>query len=374
MQYSSLLRRALGPVVWTGLIVVGATLSATSAVGQPTLTTPPPPPPSPSGGFQRPPAAQDFGRYRLGPGDTLLVNVVRFPDLSVEGTVDVEGNIFVPLVGAISVQGLTIPQARNQIRLALDRYIINPQVDLVLVNQRAVRVSILGEVVRPGAYPLENAQLSAALVEAGGTTSYADLRRVRVRRISESGAAIERTIDLYSPLLSSSSLPELQLEDGDTLVVPALTVENRHNYDSNLVARTNLAQTEIRIRVLDYSASRGGGNVRGQALSIVTLPNGSTFLDAIATVSPNPDTASLGSIALVRFDPAEGNATTQELSARQGLRGDASQNPVLQHNDVIIVGRNTIGRVLYGLNTITQPFRDVAGFLLFFDTLDRVSD
>ncbi len=331
----------------------------------------PPPPRIPQ--FERPVAPAEFGRYRLGAGDAVFVNVLRFPDLSLQGMLDVEGNLFIPLVGAVNLQGATIPEARNRIQVALDRFIINPEVDVILVAARPVRVTVLGEVASPGAYVLDTAQLSTALITAGGTTGSADLRRVRVRRTAATGAA-ERTIDLFSPLVSASGLPDLRLEDGDTLVVPALTSETRSDYNAALVARSNLAQPEISVRVLDYSASRGGGNVRGDAMSLVTLPSGSTFIDAIATISPNPDTASFRSVALIRFDPGDERAIALRLNARDALRGDTSQNPLLQHNDVIIVGRNLVGRVLSGLNTFAQPFRDVVGFLLFFDALDRATD
>jgi polysaccharide export outer membrane protein len=49
--------------------------------------------------------------------------------------------------------------------------------------------------------------------------------------------------------------------------------------------------------------------------------------------------------------------------------GDISQNVPLQNNDVIVVGRNLIARLTYALSTFTQPFRDVLGFVLFFDSL-----
>ena len=86
-------------------------------------------------------------------------------------------------------------------------------------------------------------------------------------------------------------------------------------------------------------------------------------------ISPNPDTANLSEIALVRFDPQQGRAVTQELNARTALRGDMSQNPPLEDNDVIIVGRNFISQFTQAINTFTQPFRDVLRFLLFFDSL-----
>lgn len=316
----------------------------------------------------------EFERYRLGPGDSVFVNVLRFPDLTFQGTLDVEGNLLVPLVGALSLEGLTLAQARARLRTELNRYVVDPQVDVILVAQRPVRVTVLGEVARPGLYALESADLSVALVSAGGTTSQADLRAVRLRRLAPNGISIERTVDLFTPLKTATALPTLRLEDGDTIVVPVLTADARDDYDASLVSRSTLAQPQITVRVLDYSNSRGGGNRNDRALTNVALPNGSTFLDAIANASPNLDTADLSDIALIRFDPDRGEAITQEYNARRALRGDGSQNPPLQHNDVIVIGRNLIGRITYALSTFTQPFRDTLGFLLFFDALTNSAD
>jgi polysaccharide biosynthesis/export protein len=311
------------------------------------------------------PRADDatFQNYRLGPGDAVFVNVLRFPDLSFQNTIDLEGNLLVPLVGALTLEGLTVAEAREQIRVALDRYVVDPQVDVILVAQRPVQVTILGEVVRPGFYPLTAPQLSTALISAGGTTTLADLRTVRVRRQLVDGSVVEKDVDLFTPLQTASQLPDLQLADGDTIVVPTLTANQ--GYDRNLVARSTLAQAQINVRVLNYAT----GGRSGGTIGIIQLPNGSSFLDALASTSLDLGNADVRNIALVRFDVQQGKAVTQELDGKAAILGDFSQNPMLENNDVIVVGRTLVARVTYALNTFTQPFRDILGFVLFFDSL-----
>ena len=92
-------------------------------------------------------------------------------------------------------------------------------------------------------------------------------------------------------------------------------------------------------------------------------------MDAVTALSPSQSEANLRTIGLIRFDPELGEVTTQELNAKRALLGDASQNVVLEENDVLVISRSLLGRVTHYLNTFTQPFRDVLGFLLFFDTL-----
>jgi polysaccharide biosynthesis/export protein len=305
----------------------------------------------------------NFEIYRLGPGDSVYVNVLRFPDLSFQGTIDQQGNMVIPLAGALSFQGLTVEQAREQIRVKLDRYVINPQVDVILIAQRPVQVTVAGEVVKPGFYPLQAPQLATALVAAGGTTGLADLRSVRIRRTLENGSVLEQDVDLFSPLRDSQSIPDVRLADGDTVIIPTLTAATDEQYDRNLVARSTLAQQQINIRVLNRATPTGG------TISRIQLPNGSTFLDALTTISPDLSSANLREIALIRFDVQQGKAIEVELNGKAAIMGDMSQNPRLEHNDVIVVGRNLIARITNTLNTFTQPFRDVLGFLLFFDSL-----
>lgn len=332
----------------------------------------PVPPPTSSPSTVQPASPVQFDRYRLGAGDAIFASVSRFSDLSFQATIDLEGNIVVPLAGSLSLRGLTIAEAQARIQAALDRFVVNPVVAVTLVAQRPVSVSIVGEIVRPGQYPLAAPELTIALLSAGGTTELADLRSIRIRRTQPNGAVIERNVDLFTPLATATTLPDVRLEDNDVVVIPALSLESSATYDRNLVARSNLAQTQMVIRVLNYAA--GSGRSTGATISRITLPNGSSFLDAVTAIAPNPDAANLREVALVRFDPQLGRPISQELDARSALRGDFSQNPTLANNDVIIVGRNFISRFSTLINSITQPFRDVLGFLLFFDTLGNSAD
>ena len=324
-------------------------------------TSPPPPlgypSPQPFEGNQ----TQFNNRYLLGTGDTISAVVERFPDLSFQSVIDAEGNIVAPLLGKIPVVGLTLEEAQEKIRLGLNRFVIDPTVTVTVAGQRPAQVTISGEVVRPGFYTLApGAQLSAALLIAGGSTNLGDLRSVLVRRARIDGSTIEQRVDLFTPLLNGQSLPNLRLQDGDAVVIPRLEVATEQNYDRSLVARSTVSQQQINIRVLSYA---GGG------IGSISLPNGSTFVDALSAIGPSPDNSNLRNIALIRFDPERGKAVTQKIDGKAALLGNIAQNVPLMNNDVIVVGRNLVGKITYALSTFTQPFRDILGFLLFFDQL-----
>lgn len=314
------------------------------------------------------PQAANFAAYRLGPGDSFFVNVRQFPDLSFQATLDIQGNVIVPLQGVTSFEGLTINQAEALITQIYNQYVINPEVSITLVAQRGVEVTILGEVVRPGYYPLGAPQISAALLSAGGTTNSADLRSVLVQRRLPDGQLLERTIDLFTPLKEGQEIPNVALQDGDVILVSRLDPAALDEYDRELVSRSTLATPTITVRFLNYGSGSLGGATTG-VLTALELPNGSRFADALVRASLNPDTSNLGEVALVRFDEAAGRAVTTTLDGGAAFRGLPAENPPLQQNDVIVVNRTLLAKLTYALNTFTQPFRDVLGFLLFFEQL-----
>ncbi len=299
-----------------------------------------------------------FNRYVVNPVVTLSLFSKR-QDPNFQAIVNAEGNITIPRLGTVSVQGLSLPEAEEKIRLGLSRIFVDPLVTVALVGERPVQIAIAGEISRPGIYPISpiTARVTDALQIAGGSTMKADLRKIQVRRKRLDGSILTTDVDLYAPLQNGASLPNLRLQDGDTIFVPPREIGTDDTYDRRLVARSSLAVPQIKIRVLNYA---GGG------IATQTLPNGSTFIDVLTGI--NPENANLRQIALVRFDPERGKAITQRLDAKKALAGDRSQNVPLQDNDVIVVGRNLITRITNTLSLITRPFFDVQNFIRFFDS------
>ncbi len=310
--------------------------------------------------------APTFEDYHLGPGDSIFVSVQRYPDLSFQATLDLQGNVVVPLQGAVPFEGLTLQEAEGRLRAVYNQYVVireNRDVAITLVAQRGVEVTILGEVQRPGFYPLTDPSVATALLTAGGATRTSDLRAIRVQRqIRRDGTLVEETVDvdLFTPLKEGSALPDVRLEDGDVVVIPELDPGQLDEYDSFLVARSTLAQPIINVRFLNYAGGRGG-------VGTLNLNNGSSFLDAVTLLGVNPDNANLGDVALIRYDAETGRAVTVSVDAKSAILGDITQNPPLQDSDVIVVGRNLIGRISFALQTITRPFRDAIGFSNFID-------
>src|SRR5687768_6697399 len=110
----------------------------------------------------------------LGPGDVIRVTVFQNPDLSVETRLSENGQVTYPLVGQINLDGLSTTAAEQKIAKALrdGNFVLKPQVSVMLLQVRSAQISILGQVGKPGRYPIEtvNSKVSEMIAAAGGIT------------------------------------------------------------------------------------------------------------------------------------------------------------------------------------------------------------
>jgi polysaccharide export outer membrane protein len=121
------------------------------------------------------PPAQEPG-YRIAPGDVIGIRVWGQDMLTIpQARVRDDGKISVPFLQDVEVAGVTPDTLSRQLQTKLKAYIVNPTVTVTLESPSPVRVSILGEVARPGTYDLERgAGVLRALAAAGGLTEYAE--------------------------------------------------------------------------------------------------------------------------------------------------------------------------------------------------------
>lgn len=186
----------------------GANAFEGSTAGSPSLSTALPDLPSGSvpSAPGRPQTAQRpvGGISSVGPGDTLQIVVFGQPDLSATITVSVAGDIVVPVVGLIAVAGTSPSAIAGRIAAGLrsKNYLQDPQVSVEVLQVRSQMTSILGEVMRPGRYPLEGRlSLLELLAMAGGLKETADDTAVLLRKSTspyavEPGASQSR-LELY---------------------------------------------------------------------------------------------------------------------------------------------------------------------------------
>jgi len=192
-----------------------------SALGlaQPAPAVPSPVPASVPSGAQ--PTLQGSQDYRLGPGDAIGVQVYQSPDLSVDARVSESGVISYPLVGNLQLGGLTIAEAEKKIADALRTggFVKVPQVNIVLRQVRGNQVAVLGQVSRPGRFPLEtfNTRVSDMLAAAGGATPSGD--DVLILTGQRDGKPFRKVIDIPGLFLNEKSGDDVLVAGGDTLYV-----------------------------------------------------------------------------------------------------------------------------------------------------------
>jgi len=182
---------------------------------------------APAGGATDPTTA-DPNNYTLGPGDEIRIVVFQNPDLTLDTRVNENGSITYPLIGSVDVGGKPITAAEASIANALKSggFVQKPQVNIMLMRIRGNQVSVLGEVNRPGRYPIEtfNTRVSEMLANAGGITSSVgpsgggDDKVILVGW--RNGERIRKEIDVQDMFMNDASTDDVTVAAGDILYVP----------------------------------------------------------------------------------------------------------------------------------------------------------
>lgn len=166
----------------------------------------------------KPPMQPD---YPLGGGDDIRILVFQNPDLTTEARVSENGKISFPLIGEVQIGGLSVGEAEKRIASALKDggFVQQPQVNIVLVAVRGSQVSVLGQVNRPGRFPLEtlNVRVSDILAAAGGVTPAGD--DIAILTGQRDGKPFRKEIDIPALYLGGKMDNDIVLAAGDSIYV-----------------------------------------------------------------------------------------------------------------------------------------------------------
>ncbi len=164
--------------------------------------------------------------YIIGPEDVLEITVWRNQDLSKVVAVRPDGRISMPLIGDVTAVGRTPSQLTEEITSRLKEFKENPSIAIVVKEVNSYAVFILGEVQKPGKYPLKSkTTLLQGITMAGGFTQTAARNKMVVFRFVDNGPGDERMKASYDDIvLRDGSRQNVELKPGDTVVVPAETM------------------------------------------------------------------------------------------------------------------------------------------------------
>ena len=344
------------------------------------------------------PTAQIKNAYILGPGDTVIVELLDVPEYSGVFPIGPDGTIYLPRLRSLYVEGFTVEELRNFLTKQFSTYVHDPQVFISPIVFRPIRVYIGGEIQRPGYYYLTNQQQSRtrsdlakyvelneispdkpnvvrdrqtildysagnnptingeeaavglrlpnvfdALRAAGGVTPFSKLSDVLVTRrrpLSSGGGKIQAKLNFLELITKGDETQNIRLFDGDTIIVGRSPVELRDQIIK--AGQTNLSP--------DYVLVYVSGRVRDPGSR--TLPQGATLEQALA--SAGGQKLIRGQVEFIRFN-RNGTTDRRKFFVNGANPAGSYKNPVLMQGDVVRVNDSPISATLTVLNEFTSP-------------------
>lgn len=335
----------------------------------PAQTLPNQAPIAPTPGISPAQAVQAPVDYLLGQGDRIRINVFEVPEYSGDYQVPPGGDLYLPLIGGVTILGLTQSEAAEAIATRYARFLKRPLVTVSLISPRPINITIAGEVSRPGSYAVglqvgggdspgvQYPTVVAALAQAQGVTLSADLRQVQLRRREGNGGERLITLDL-TELVNSGNTPQndTTLRDGDTIFVPTAAEINLADIRRFSTASFALAENEPRTVTVVGEVNRPGsyvvqgGSTAAAAPAFLQSGGGSgaaqaggntggglpTVTRAIQLAGGITETADVRNIQVLR-QTRTGAEQKVSLNFWKLLQGDTNQDTLVQEGDTIII-------------------------------------
>jgi len=240
-------------------------------------------------------------------------------------------------------------------------------------NTRPLKISVVGEVARPGPYtllegavaqqnqnqnqPNPNAlqvpSVTRAIQIAGGITQSADIRNVQVRRLTRTGPPQAIKLDIWQLLTAGDVLQDLPLQDGDTIEIPTATTLN--DRDAGVLAAASFSPDKITVNIVGEVERPGA----------VSVPPNTPLNQALLTAGGFNRRAAKRSVTFIRLNP-NGSVSKRDINVdlAQGL--NEQNNPPLRNNDTIVIRKSAIAGVGDALGLVTSPLGGLFGLLNIF--------
>ncbi|AUT02234.1 polysaccharide export protein [Nostoc sp. CENA543] len=300
------------------------------------------------------PIQQPDTNYLLGGGDLIRVNVFEVPEYTGEYQIPPGGAINLPLIGSVSVLGLTTEQAADIITEKYRRFLKRPQISINLLSPRPINVLVAGEVTRPGAYTLslqggagnnpgvQYPTVLAALTTAQGVTLAADVTQVQLKRKTGRSGEQLVTLNLKELIQTGNTAQDITLRDGDVIVVPTATTFNvaeaRNLFAANFAASQTAPRTVAVIgevyRPGSYLVSAGSTDGQNGTAASSGLPNVSRAIQLAGGITSQADIRNIK----LRRPTRVGSEQTVDINLWELLKnGDVNQDVIVQDGDTIVI-------------------------------------
>jgi polysaccharide export outer membrane protein len=217
-------------------------------------------------------------------------------------------------------------------------------------------VAIVGEVSRPGVYVVIGGDttselrtqglptISRAIQLAGGVTPQADIRRISIRRPTQSGTEQVISVNLWQLLQAGNFDQNSLIQSGDTIIVP--TADEMNPAEMSQLANANFSPQIIQVVVVGEVSNRPG-TVRG----ILELPSSTTLNQALLAAGGfNGSRANRETVKLIRLN-SDGTISSQNIKVDFSQSINQQTNPLLRNNDTIVVSRSLSAEISDTLRT-----------------------
>ena len=240
--------------------------------------------------------------YVLGPGDGLIIDLWGGVSQTLNRVVEREGRVTLPEAGTLSVAGMTLEHAEAVMQDTLRKQFRDAHVAVTVSRLRTVRVFVIGDVQRPGAYDISSLSTPLnALFAAGGPTAIGSLRTVRHLR----GKQVIADVDLYDFLLHGDRSSDDRFQGGDTLLVPPAGPQVAI---FGAVKRPAIYELKHESTLADVLADAGGATVAA-ALGHITIEriDANNRRETVALDLPASASLAPANIAIAAFPVKDGD-------------------------------------------------------------------
>ena len=315
-------------------------------------------------------------RYRLAPGDQLVMSVFKIEGYEAAVEVLSDGTINLPRLGTVVVWGLTLEEARQKITKGYRQILRRPIVYLDLARQRPIRVTVTGEVERPGIYTLQvNASKSDidqglgsgggwptlvdAIARAGGITAVGDLSSLELMRPSytNGGQSKRYKFDYLTVLKNGGHAPNPLIYDGDSVRV--VRADSPTTTDLIAGSISNFSPALIQVAVIGEVKSPG---------SIQVPPNSPLAAAVLKAGGIEPIRGSIARVAVIRTE-RDGSTSVKKMTYSPDALLSNPNNPPLRQGDIVVVDRNVRTQITDGMNAALEPLNPIVNAMSIFRVL-----
>lgn len=315
-------------------------------------------------------------RYRLAPGDQLVMSVFKIEGYEAKVEVLSDGTINLPRLGTVLVWGLTLEEARQKITKGYRQILRRPIVYLDLARQRPIRVTVTGEVERPGIYTLQvNASkadidqglgsgggwptLVDVIARAGGITAVGDLSSLELMRPSytNGGQSKRYKFDYLTVLKNGGHAPNPLIYDGDSVRV--VRADSPTTTDIIAGSISNFSSALIQVAVIGEVKSPG---------SIQVPPNSPLAAAVLKAGGIEPIRGSIARVAVIRTE-RDGSTSVKKMTYSPDALLSNPNNPPLRQGDIVVVDRNVRTQITDGMNAALEPLNPIVNAMSIFRVL-----